>query len=32
MKKSTLKQYAKLIARVGANVQKNQSVVIIMQL
>ena len=28
MKKSTLKQYAKLIARVGANVQKNQSVVI----
>ena len=28
MKKSTLKQYAKLIARVGANVQKNQNVVI----
>ena len=28
MKKTTLKQYAKLIARVGANVQKNQNVVI----
>ncbi|MBP5342551.1 aminopeptidase [bacterium] len=28
MKKSTLKQYAKLIVNVGANVQKNQNVVI----
>ncbi len=28
MKKSTIKKYAKLIARVGANVQKGQSVVV----
>ena len=28
MKKSTIKKYAKLIVRVGANVQKGQSVVV----
>ncbi len=29
MKKSVLKQYARLIARTGANVQKGQSVLIV---